>query len=198
MNWLAHTFLSEPDAEFRLGNLLADLVKREDRMAMSAQFALGMKQHKVIDAFTDSHPIVHRSRARIRGDYRHTRGIIVDMFYDHFLALAWGEYCEQPLPVYAGGVYRDLQAHAAHLPGEARRAADWMIQEDRLGSYRTIDGIESALFRISERLTARLGKPFALQNAVTELEENFADLESDFAEFFPQLRLHLVEERHHG
>src|ERR1700712_1467061 len=101
MNWLAHTFLSEPDAEFRLGNLLADMIKRDDRAKLPARFLAGMHQHKVIDAFTDSHPIVHRSRARIRGNYHHTRGIIIDVFYDHFLSLAWDQYCPQPLADFA-------------------------------------------------------------------------------------------------
>jgi acyl carrier protein phosphodiesterase len=193
MNWLAHVFLSEPDIEFRLGNLLADLVKRQDRAAMSAGFLRGALRHQAIDAFTDSHPIVHRSRARIRGDYRHTRGILIDVFYDHFLSLAWNQYSGIPLHTFTAGVYADLGESQITLPKPAREAVHWMLLEDRLGSYRTIHGIESALYRISQRLTARLGKPFALEKAVSELGENFAGLEQDFAEFFPLLRSHIEQ-----
>jgi acyl carrier protein phosphodiesterase len=191
MNWLAHAFLSEPDREFRLGNVLADLVKRQDLHGMSATFLCGVRRHKVIDAFTDSHPIVHRSRARIRGDYRHTRGILVDVFYDHFLSLGWDQYSGEPLEAFTAGIYADIRAHAMQLPDEAQVAVHWMVREDRLGSYGSIDGIESALYRLSQRLSQRLRKPFALESAVVELRENFAALAGDFAEFFPLLQAHI-------
>ncbi len=64
LNWLAHVFLSEPDVEFRLGNLLADIVRGEELRRMSAGFQRGVQKHKQIDAFTDSHPLVKRSRSR--------------------------------------------------------------------------------------------------------------------------------------
>ena len=65
MNWLAHGFLSEPNIEFRLGNLLSDLVRGDARAAVGAEFLRGAHCHHAIDAFTDAHPIVLRSRARI-------------------------------------------------------------------------------------------------------------------------------------
>jgi acyl carrier protein phosphodiesterase len=80
LNWLAHALLSKPDIEFRPGNLLADLVKGRDRAAMSVAFLDGVRHHQAIDALTDAHPTVHRSRARIGGDYRHATGILVDVF----------------------------------------------------------------------------------------------------------------------
>src|SRR5262249_24110257 len=79
---------------FRLGNLLADLVKGRDRASMSPAFLEGVRQHHAIDVFTDAHQTVHRSRARIGGDFPHATGILVDVFYDHFLALDW-EQCRR-------------------------------------------------------------------------------------------------------
>jgi len=60
-----------PTSSFPFGNLLADLVKGRDRAAMSARFLNGVRQHQAIDVFTDSHPIVHRSRARLGDGYPH-------------------------------------------------------------------------------------------------------------------------------
>src|SRR5215831_13515757 len=99
MNWLAHAFLSKPDIEFCLGNLLAYLIRGRDRMAMTAAFLQGVRQHQAIDAFTDSHPVVQRSRARISG-YRHATGILVDVFYDHFLARDWNRHSTEPLEAF--------------------------------------------------------------------------------------------------
>src|SRR4051794_25859022 len=56
MNWLAHLFLSEPDTDFRLGNLLADSIARAERPSLPQNFQRGIHQHIKIDAFTDTHP----------------------------------------------------------------------------------------------------------------------------------------------
>lgn len=191
MNWLAHAWLSEPDIEFRLGNLLADIVKGTDRNTMSPAFLAGVRRHQAIDAFTDWHPVVHRSRARLIGAHRHTSGILVDVFYDHFLALDWDHFTDEPLDTFTARLYTDIRAHPIALPTEAREAVERMIAEDRLGSYRRLDGIEATLRRVSLRLSARLGRDLALERGVAELVAHFDELHADFAEFFPQLRDHL-------
>lgn len=193
MNWLAHVFLSKPEIEFRLGNLLADLVKGRDRAAMSAAFLDGVRQHQVIDAFTDTHQAVHRSRARIGVDFGHATGILVDVFYDHFLALDWDRYSAEPLDEFTARLYADIRAHPIQLPAEAQAAVERMMSDDRLGSYRRLDGIEASLRRVSLRLAARTGRDFGLERGVSELVANFEGLRSDFAEFFPQLRAHVGE-----
>lgn len=193
MNWLAHVFLSRPDIEFRLGNLLADLVKGRDRVTMPAAFLDGARQHQAIDAFTDTHQAVHRSRARIGGDYRHATGILVDVFYDHFLALDWDHYANEPLEAFTARLYADIRAHPIELPTEARAAVERMLHDDRLGSYRHLEGIEASLRRVSLRLEARTGRNFGLERGVTELVAHFEGLRSDFAEFFPQLVTHVRE-----
>ena len=191
MNWLAHAFLSRPDPEFRLGNLLADLVKGRDRAGRSAAFLDGVRHHQAIDAFTDAHPTVHRSRARIGGDFRHTTGILVDVFYDHFLALDWGRYSTEPLEAFTARLYDDMRLGMTPFPEEAREALEGMIREDRLASYRRLDGIEAALRRVSLRLAARVGRDFGLERGVSELVAHFEGLRRDFAEFFPQLQAHV-------
>ena len=196
MNWLTHIFLSDPDIEFRLGNLLADLVKGPDRSGMSAPFLRGIERHQMIDAFTDSHPLVHRSRARIGGDYRLVTGILVDVFYDHFLAIDWDRYASEPLEAFTACLYTDVRAHTIVLPEPARAALDQMISEHWLESYRQIEGIQSSLRRVSLRLSARVGEKFALEKAVSELLTNFDGLKEDFAEFFPTLQAHVRESTH--
>ncbi|HVK10834.1 MAG TPA: ACP phosphodiesterase [Gemmataceae bacterium] len=191
MNWLAHALLSNPEPESRLGNLLADLVKGRDRAAMSAAFLAGVRQHQAIDAFTDGHPVVHRSRARIGSDFGHTTGILVDVFYDHFLALDWVRYSAEPLAAFTAGVYADMRAGMADFPAEAHAELGRMIDEDRLGSYRRLDGIAAALRRVSLRLQARTGRDFGLERGVAELVAHFDGLRADFAEFFPQLVAHV-------
>jgi len=193
VNWLAHVFLSEPDVECQLGNLLADLVKGRARQGMSAAFLRGTRCHQIIDSFTDFHPVVERSRHRIRAEYRRFAGILVDVFYDHFLARDWERYSPEPLATFTARLYAAIQAHPIALPLPAQLAVTHMIADDRLGSYRRLDGIAVALHRVSARLTARLGKPFALENALGELTAHDDALAADFAEFFPALQARVAQ-----
>lgn len=191
MNWLAHLFLSEPDVGFRLGNLLADLVRRKDRDGMSPAFLRGCACHQTIDAFTDYHPVAGRSRARVGEEFGRFAGILIDVFYDHFLARNRDRYSPAPLDVFTAELYAGIRGHPIRLPDEARTAVDRMISGDLLGSYREIEGIEQTLRRVSMRLSERIGRPFALAPAVAVLEGHYRELGGDFAEFFPLLQSHV-------
>lgn len=188
MNWLAHLYLSEPDTEFRLGNLLADQVRGADRDRMSAAFKRGMACHQAIDAFAESHPIVKRSRQRIGPEQRRFSGILADVFYDHFLARNWQEYADMPLENFTAQAYAEFTPHLPTLPEEARVTLERIIEHDWLTSYREIAGIEDVLTRLSGRLSDRLQRSVTLHSAVRELREDYVAWESDFTDFMPELR----------
>jgi acyl carrier protein phosphodiesterase len=187
MNWLAHLYLSEPETEFRLGNLLADQVRGPDRAKMSPAFLRGAACHQVIDAFAESHPVVKRSRQRIGPEQRRFSGILVDVFYDHFLARNWAAYSKTPLPQFTHSAYTDFTPHTSTLPEEARITLERIIEHDWLTSYREVAGIEDVLERLSGRLTERLNRPMALHFAVKDLQAHYGEFETDFQEFFPEL-----------
>jgi acyl carrier protein phosphodiesterase len=191
VNWLAHTVLSKPQAEFRLGNLLADVVKGSDRQRMPAGFLEGAMCHRAIDAFTDYHPIVHRSRARLAERFPKVAGILIDIFYDHFLALDWERYSSGTLRGFTETVYPELRNHGLSLPAPAQEMVDFILREDRFHAYRTIDGIRDTLNGVSRRLAHRVGRDFRLADSLPELDRHFDALARDFAEFFPLLQGHV-------
>jgi acyl carrier protein phosphodiesterase len=188
LNWLAHVFLSESDVEFRLGNLLADIVRGEELRRMSATFQRGAQKHKQIDAFTDSHPIVKRSRARVSLEFRRFSGVLVDVFYDHVLATHWNAYSPIVLDAFTAKFYADIESRHIELPSSARVTLDRIIRHDLLGSYRRIEGVERSLRRISAYLSSRWSREFALEKGVADLVTHRAGFDADFAEFFPQLQ----------
>src|SRR5262245_5547008 len=120
VNWLAHVFLSEPNVEFQLGNLLADVIRGPQRTAMSAEFVRGAACHKAIDAFTDAHPVVKRSRSRVGSEHRRFSGVLVDVFYDYFLARSFERYSSVALPEYTANFYAGAQPYVAGMPEDAR------------------------------------------------------------------------------
>jgi acyl carrier protein phosphodiesterase len=191
VNWLAHVFLSTPSIEFQLGNLLADIVKGEDRKTMSAEFLRGVHRHHAIDSFTDAHPVVRRSRARVSSEHRRFSGVLIDVFYDHFLSIDWQRYSTESLPSFTARFYEAAQAHPIALPEPARLALDRIIQYDLLSSYREVDGVEESLRRLSMRLAKRWRRSFALEASVADLVAQHEHFARDFAEFFPALRAHV-------
>ncbi|MBW4562218.1 MAG: DUF479 domain-containing protein [Mojavia pulchra JT2-VF2] len=191
MNWLAHLLLSEPNVESRLGNLLADIVKGTARQELNFNIQRGIACHQVIDRFTDSHIVVQRSKERIDSSYRRFAGVLVDVFYDHFLAKNWLEYSNVTLDEFTAEIYNSFRAYQGQLPLLVREVISHVAAEDWLGANRNVAGIENALLRISKRLSRRLNRPFLLTPAISELITHYDAFEDDFQEFFPQLFSHV-------
>jgi acyl carrier protein phosphodiesterase len=191
MNWLAHLLLSEPNVESRLGNLLADIVKGAARQELNSYIQRGIACHQVIDRFTDSHIVVQRSKERIDSRYRRFSGVLVDIFYDHFLAKNWSEYSNISLDDFTAEIYNSFRGYQGQIPVIVREVISRVAAEDWLGANLNIAGIENVLLRISKRLTRRLNRPFMLTPAISELITNYDALEYDFQEFFPELLSHV-------
>ena len=191
MNWLAHLLLAEPNPEASLGNLLGDLVKGEARKDLSPGLQQGIKCHQAIDTFTDQHFIVKLSKARIDAKYRRFAGILIDVFYDYILANNWQDYSDLTLAEFTDATYNSWSSHLEVLPLYAQGVIHRLIAEDWLNTYSTLSGIEDTLARISWRLNRRSKRSCDLTPAINELLDNYATLEQDFQQFFPQLQLHI-------
>ncbi len=183
MNYLAHLYLSEANDDAWLGSLLGDFVKGPLDGRYSETITQAIVLHRKIDSFTDSHPLVLRSKARISPTRRRYAGIMTDMFYDHFLARHWEDFHDEPLALFAGRIYRVLDKHHGILPERLQHMAPIMAQGDWLGSYADIDSIHSALNRMSRRLK----RENRLIDSAEELVGNYEQLEVDFREFMPQV-----------
>lgn len=187
MNWLAHLLLSEPTPRFRLGNLLPDLVAVNELQGLPEEFQRGIACHRRIDAFTDAHPVVRRSKARIDPSFRRYAGVLVDIFYDHVLAREWADHSSQPIEQLLAEFYASLDEIRPELSASMLVGLDRMRAGNWLGSYAEISGIERALTRLSRRLK----RPVALGAAAAMLERDYAWFRADFAEFFPELKASL-------
>lgn len=193
MNYLAHLRLSPPEPDWWVGSLLADFSRGVDLTAFSPAVRKAVTLHFRLDAFTDAHPVVRESKARIRPPHRRYAGVLVDVFYDHFLARLWEDYSEVPLATFASRVYAALAEREALLPERMRRACAAMISDDWLRSYCEVSGIDAALRRMSRRLT----RENHLDTGAEALRAEYEALEDDFRRFFPEalrcaadLRLH--------
>ena len=183
MNFLAHLYLAERDPEAILGSLMGDFVKGPLAGRFPPVLGRALAQHRAVDTFTDAHPVVRASRARVAPPYRRFAGVVVDMYYDHFLARDWDAFADEPLATFTARVYAVLLAHEARLPDRLRRLAPSMARLDWLGSYRQVESVHAALDRMGERLK----RGNALAGAGQALMTHYDAVEREFRAFFPEL-----------
>ena len=183
MNYLAHLFLAGNRPESVIGSLMGDFVKGRVDPTRPPALRHAILQHRRIDSFTDAHPLVKQSKQRINPEFRRYAGILIDVFYDHFLATEWRRYASVPLDAFTEQVYHEVNRQLQALPSRMQLSMRYMVANDLLGSYRSVDGIGQALRGIETRLR----RPSRLGEAVTELEDAYLALRGDFTEFFPQL-----------
>ncbi|NMG03194.1 ACP phosphodiesterase [Azoarcus taiwanensis] len=179
MNFLAHAWLAGDDPAHQLGGLMGDFVKGPLPAGLPTDIAAGVALHRRIDVFADGHPAFCRSRGRISPARRRAAGILVDMFYDHFLALHWSDFHPEPLPAFTARMYALMDAHHRMLPPRLAGQLPSMRKDDWLASYRSAEIVAFAL----DRMSSRLSRPEMLLGGAAELEKHYAGFEADFFEF---------------
>jgi|SRR5690554_33844 len=183
MNFLAHIYLSGEDKEIIIGNFIADGIKGNQYLKYPPNIAKGIILHRSIDTFTDSHPIVRRSTARLHENYGHYSGVIVDILYDHFLAKNWDRYHEQPLNEYVQEFYQLLKDNYSILPSRIQKMMPYMIADNWLFNYATIEGIGKILAQMNIRTKGVAN----MDQAVNELKEFYDEFEAEFTLYFDEL-----------
>ncbi len=185
MNYLAHLFLSGTDPEMILGNFIADHVKGSDVLKYSENVRKGISMHRAIDTFTDQHPVVKQSISRLRTDFRKYAGVIVDMYYDHYLSANWDDYSHQDLVQFTKTRYDILNTFQKILPARSARLLFFMEKQNWLLSYGSFDGMQQAFNGMSRRTTFES----KMELAVVNLKSGYQLFEQEFRQFFPELQL---------
>ena len=171
-----------------LGGIVADFAKPPELARLPPEIQDGVRLHRLIDSFTDSHPVVRGSVGRISESFHWFSGIIIDIYYDHILAREWGRYSLERLESFAARAYAELEILLPYAPDEAADFIRWMIKDNRLVRYGTIEGIEDTLTRLSRRIARRMPRnAMQLELAMPILRENDARLVDDFHVFYPEL-----------
>jgi acyl carrier protein phosphodiesterase len=184
VNYLAHLLLAEQTAESLIGNLAGDFVKGRIGDDVTRGIADGIRHHRRVDAFTDSHPSVAAFRRVLIPEHGHYARVIADVFFDHFLAIDFTRYSSDSLDAFLQRVYAAIDPHIDTLPGRLRIVYPRMRDDRWLESYQSLEGIRLALGGISHRLSRRP----QLAPAVRFLEDDRrGELERLFHEFFPDV-----------
>lgn len=184
MNYLAHSYLSFSDGQL-VGNMIADFIRNKERFLYPGEIQNGIKLHREIDSFTDSHPEIHEAKKVFSPLVRLYAGAFVDVSFDYFLAEKLAEN-PQDFKNFTQNVYRKLWQNESFLPERFAKILVYMEKDDWLYNYQTENGIKFSMQNV-------LNKAKYLDKNIPVFEEflkNKAVLQTHFNRFFPELEAH--------
>ncbi|TDE53388.1 ACP phosphodiesterase [Flavobacterium sp. GT3P67] len=185
MNFLAHIYLSGDNDLIKIGNFMADGIRGKHFESYPLEIQKGIILHRAIDTFTDAHPIFRKSTKKLHEKYHHYAGVIVDVFYDHFLAKNWNTYSDENLDDFVSRFYQSLQDNHINLSERTKGMMPYMINQNWLVSYQTVEGINRILTQMDQRTKNESKMRFATH----ELSEFYPEFEKEFTDFFQELIL---------
>ncbi len=183
MNYLAHLYLSGETEKIIVGNFIGDYVKGRKYRDYPEEISQGILLHRQIDCFTDNHPLTKEAKILFRAEFGLYSGIIVDFFYDHFLAKNWNNYSPHTLRHFAKGIHAILLSNFRHLPTRVQGFLPFLIQNKRLESYASVDGIVQSLKIMGNYSSV----PQKSVEAKLILQENYEFLERNFKAFMEDM-----------
>lgn len=187
MNFLAHLYLSGKDEGTIVGNFIADAVKGSHYKHFPDGIAKGIILHREIDHYTDTHAVFRKSKNRLSSRYKIYSGIIVDIYYDHFLSKNWSDYSDENIHEVVARTYFLLFRKYQYLPPRSKRILPFLVTQNWLEGYARFDSLQRVFNGMSRRTNHQSG----MENAVGDLKANYADFESEFREFFPDITRHI-------
>ncbi len=189
MNYLAHAFLSFNDAALLTGNMISDFVKGKAQYDYPMNIQYGIRLHRAIDTFTDTHEATRQMKSFFQADYRLYSGAFVDIVYDYFLANDSSQFPNKPaLQTFTTNTYQQLVEYASFFPASFSQLFPYMQSQDWLYNYQYDWGIEKSFGGLVRR-AAYLNES---KKAFETFLQHKSAMQSCYDEFFPSLKNHSV------
>lgn len=183
MNYLAHSILSFSEGQL-VGNLIADFIKNSDRDLLPEEIRQGVKIHREIDYFTDTHAVIHEAKKIFQPLVRLYSGAFVDVVMDYFLA---NSFSENALMQHSQHAYSVLWKNEKWLPESYKNMLLKMEKGNWLYNYREDWGMKFSLQNV-------LNKAKYLEKSLPVFQlflDNKSELKEYYYAFFPELKSHI-------
>jgi acyl carrier protein phosphodiesterase len=188
MNYLAHAYLSFNRPGILVGNMISDFVKGKKKYDYPEEIQQGIALHREIDRFTDTHFATKEAKEIFRPAYRLYAGALIDVVYDHFLALDEDEFTDEGLKAFTINTYAVLDQFTDHFPEKFNEMYPYMKTHNWLYNYRYRQGIEKSLGGVVRRAKY-------LEESATAyflFNEHYETLKNLYQLFFPAVKLTAV------
>ncbi len=183
MNYLAHMYLSCSDEDLIIGNMLVDMMNIKRLRELPEQYHKGFELHRLIDRYTDDHPMVKEATQKLRDHHRKYAPVVIDIFYDYVLSLEWERYSGEDIQEFCNGIYEVIKKHLHNLPEDIVIRLNKMIASNFLMTCSSPEAIRGVFDIIDGR--ARFTNSFSL--ATDDLLEDYEYYRDNFFKFFPDM-----------
>ena len=185
MNYLAHLALSYPNEGLVVGNFIGDHVRNKDLPSFSASIQKGVEMHRSIDVFTDNHAVSKELRALLFDKHRHVARVLLDVFYDHFLAIHFCTFHHTTLRDFIHQIHPILEKQQRQLPLSAQHYLKGMVTQNWLDKYASTTGIATILTKMAVRSGLN-----TIAMGTESLSLHYNTLNEGFLRFYPDLLSH--------
>lgn len=192
MNFLAHCLIGahaspgDEDPALVAGGFLGDFIKGRIPADMPVSLARGVRLHRRIDAYSNTHPDIRASCQRFPVALKRIAPILVDILCDHLLTRRWHDYHPDALTRFTAGTYELVAEHGDWLPASGHRFLSYARDKDLFSQY----GEWSVTARAMRSVTRRLGKTALDPTMERSIPPLIDELEADFDRYFPDVLAH--------
>lgn len=150
----------------------------------SDEIRQGFALHRFIDHFTDTHPVVLDCRNKLNDIFPRYASVIIDMYFDHFLAKNFETYYPLTLNDFVAKTYAILPRYQHLYYDEMHPMVASILRYDWLTNYQYPEGLRRSLGGMAKKFPFLAG----IEKASDELFENHDLYHDYFARFYPELQ----------
>ena len=185
MNFLAHAHLSFNKPPIVVGNMISDFVKGKKQFDYPDTVQKGIRLHRAIDNFTDTHSVTQQLKIFFKPQYRLYAGAFVDVVYDHFLANDKTAFLnDEDLTKFANQTYHILDTNFSLLPPVLQQMLPHMKAHNWLYNYKNKLGIQKSFTGLVKR-----SRYLAESDIAFEIfNEHYQSMYLLYHEFYPDLK----------
>ena len=166
-----------------IGNLIGDFVKGKLPNDFPIEIMKGVKTHRKVDFYTDRHPVVKESKKLISNKRKKYSGVLIDVFFDHFLSIYWNSYSDMDFEHFIERAYEILLKYEDIYPEKGKTLIPRIVENDWLRKYKSFEGLKL----VFEKMSLRVKRQNPLVGSEEELIGNYSAFGSNFKIFFPDL-----------
>ncbi|MFT4682359.1 MAG: acyl carrier protein phosphodiesterase [Granulosicoccus sp.] len=189
MNFLAHAFLTPNNGQLLIGNFFGDSFKGKPEKHGPRMVSEGIKLHRSIDHYTDTHPLVLKAVDLFRPQQKRFAPVVIDMVFDHLLASEFHHWSDIGLSPFSTSVFNLIDEQEQHIPTKAMLFYPHLKKHNWLLHYSKMKGLQLAL----EGMDRRISSPTTLANSVSLVHEHRDELMDLFNPFFKDLQNHVYD-----
>ena len=176
--------MSGDDSQVQVGNFIGDFVKGSQLNSYPERIRKGIRIHRAIDSFTDSHRVVRETVAFLRPAFGRYSAIVADMYFDYFLAVDFQVYSQgKSLKRFSYRFYFSVLINYRHFPDRVKGFIFHFVLTNRLSKYSTLEGLKNSLEIMAQHKIPAL-EPEKIN---IFLLENHDKLQKQFHLFFPDV-----------